>query len=181
MTTKRRRAVADRFKKKGKRTRGSGKISKRSIETVTRMAEALDYRMSGYSYPEIATQMNRPVGTVYGWVEEALRTVYYEKAERVLAIELARLDRMQAPLMARATNGVDDKAIDSLLKIMARRDLYLGLSKPQKVEHTGENGGPIQSRVEIVNAEQARSALAAALAKSGVVAPTAKNPRKAAA
>ena len=79
-------------------------------------------------------------------------------------MELHRLDKMTPKMMEFAVQG-DTKAVDAVIKIMDRRAKLLGLDGPSKHEHTGKDGGPIETKVD---GDSARSALVEALAKAGV-------------
>ena len=47
-----------------------------SLNLTENMSLALDYRMSGLSYPEIAKQLSRAVSTVYEYFEK-MRARYF--------------------------------------------------------------------------------------------------------
>lgn len=74
---------------------------------------------------------------------EALNKETAASLEEVRALELGRLDRMLAGVWDRATAG-DLKAIDTVLKIMRRRDRYLGLSEAIKVQHSWRDSIPAE-------------------------------------
>jgi hypothetical protein len=75
-----------------------------------------------------------------------------EQADQVVALELERLDTMIRVLWPKVLGGtIDGKkiapdlpAMDRVLRLMDRRARYLGLDQPERHEHTGKDGGPIQ-------------------------------------
>jgi hypothetical protein len=156
-------AKVDGRKAKGKRKRGKGMLGVKEVETVQKMAEALDYRLQSYSFAEIGEAMGVSTTRAYELVDMALKQTIHETADKVRQMELRRLDKMTPKMMEFAVQG-DPKAVDSVIKIMDRRAKLLGLDGPSKHEHTGKDGGPIETKV---NGDSARSALVEALAKAG--------------
>lgn len=130
-------------------------------------ALALRLRLSGATYPDIAKQLGYagPSGA-HAAVDRELRRRLTEPADQLRAIELLRLDRMQAALWKVLTsplalgleiaNGGDaddaenaaaalakkvqffelEKAIGRLLQISKRRADLMGLDAPKKVDIT---------------------------------------------
>lgn len=131
-----------------------------SDSTQARLNEqkAIDLRLAGMTYREIGDALGVHHKTAEEYVDRVLsisgETV--ENREKVLALELQRLDRMQSRLWNRVLAG--DHAADYLiLKIQDRRARYLGLDAPQRTEVSGPGGGPIEVSMD------ARMALAAKL------------------
>jgi len=118
--------------------------SRRMVNAREREQEALNLRRAGASYAKIAEVLGISAPASYKAVTRALARIAKttnEQAEQVLAIELQRLDVATLHVMARVNKG-DEKAIETLLKIQARRAKFLGLDAPEKHEHSGTVGTP---------------------------------------
>ena len=113
---------------------GKGQQSQRLVEARVKAAKALDARILGYTYEQIAEQVgynsHQAAAKAIG---SALKRLEKEPAEEVRKLELRRLDLMQRRLAARVTEG-DEKAHDRWLAIMAHRARLLGLAAPVKAE-----------------------------------------------
>lgn len=113
----------------GKRDQTSGAMIARASTT----AQALELRMAGFSYPEIAAKLGIAVGTAHKYVAGSIaktRQEAAETAEEIRTLEVSRLDKMLAVLAPMAESG-DMQAIDRILKIQERRAAYLGLDAPK--------------------------------------------------
>lgn len=95
-----------------------------------RMNEALDYRTTGMSYREIATEMHISVNTAYTYVQDALQEVSRENAEQVLTLELKRYDDMLSIAYQQVVSG-DLAAMDRALTIMSRIERLHGVEAPK--------------------------------------------------
>ena len=149
----------------------------RTVENVERDHRAAEMRARGMTYEQIAQAMGiKSRQGAWEMVHRALSEVPKESTERLLALELAKLDHMERQVhavLARkhlqiAASGrvvlfngepVEDdevamKAVDRLLKISQRRARLLGLEAPTRV-----NLGVNEEQVELV-----LGALSAALA-----------------
>lgn len=114
-----------------------------------RTTEALDLRLKGYTYPEIARAMslsNEGARKAVLRGMEELRTERAETAPEVREQEAARLDRMLQRLEHMAEDADDASTLlavqDRMLRIQDRRARLLGLDL-QRVELTGAGGGPL--------------------------------------
>ena len=101
--------------------------------------KAVEMRIQGWSFAEIGKACGVGKTQAYRYVTKAM----IETASRIsdLAVvermlELARLDRMQLGIYARAIAG-DIQMIDRVLAIMARRAKYLGLDVAVRQETSG--------------------------------------------
>lgn len=111
-------------------------MKNRSAEVIEKERRAVELRLSGYSYPEIAAELGISVSNAFNRVQSALTTTIAktaEDAEKVRNMELHRLDALLRPLYAQAKAG-DPKATEMCLKIMDRRAKYLGLDSPEKLK-----------------------------------------------
>ncbi|WP_299442285.1 hypothetical protein [uncultured Phycicoccus sp.] len=85
--------------------------------------------LAGHSYQKVADDLgyaNR--GTVHRIVHTALARHEAENVEDFRALELARLDHLQAAFFPAATSG-DVKAAEVVLKVMAARCRLLSLDR----------------------------------------------------
>lgn len=146
--------------KKNRKTKPS------AIKTAQRQAEAMGFRLQGYTYEQISEAMKCSRTYAYKLVAEGLAAIPVENAEELRRIESERLDRMQTAFFSNATEG-DLNAANMVLRIMERRARLMGLDAPERKELTGKDGKPIETKVEIDD-EAAYQALADALIKAGV-------------
>lgn len=112
-----------------------------------RVQQALDLRIEGASYRQIARQLDVAVKTIYMDVQGALGeldTLNGEKAERLRELEARRLDALQLPL-APAVRAGDPRAILAAVRILERRARLLGLDAPTLV--TAPAGEPLPVRI----------------------------------
>lgn len=120
----------------------SAKADAKRADTQELRDRALELRKRGANYRQIAKALGVSVGRTHTLVQEAIAAIPKENAQAVLAIELEKLDLLEASLMPLATKG-DYLAAGAIIKVMDRRARYLGLNAPEKRELTGEGGGPI--------------------------------------
>lgn len=103
-------------------------------QTAERRAQAIQLRLSGMDWETIAQQLgyaNRAAACKdVSRALEASREAARKAGEDLRALELARLDRMQAALWARVLKG-DTKAADTVLRLMQRRARLAGLEAEQ--------------------------------------------------
>jgi len=103
--------------------------------------EALDCRLSGMSYREIASAMDISQTSAFNYVKEAISIIqdnYTEKAEALITLDLNKLDKMEKGLYKAASDG-DVSAIDRVLKIFDHRAKILGLYAPTKIDQVAVN------------------------------------------
>jgi hypothetical protein len=101
----------------------------------TRRLRALQLRLAGSSYRQIAAALGTTHPTAIKDVDAMLREYAEEPAEKVRSAEAARLDRLLLAHWPAAILG-NLKATDTVLQIMARRAALLGLDAPRKVDIT---------------------------------------------
>lgn len=102
--------------------------------------KALALRRVGASYQQIGEALGITPSGAYRSVARVLarlRKTSDETAEEIRQQELMRLDEMQFALYPTARRG-DTKAIETILKIQARRAKLLGLDAPEKVDVSGK-------------------------------------------
>ena len=103
---------------------------------AVRQQAALEYRVSGFTYRQIAAQLGVSEKTAYYDVQgsiDNIEAIKSEKAEQIREMELIRLDRMTAALH-KAVNAGDVKAIGQQVRIMERRSRMLGLDAAIQVK-----------------------------------------------
>jgi len=96
----------------------------------------------GMSYSQIATELgySDAAGAQYA-VIAAIDKVMREPVEKVVDLELQRLDGMLQAVLPRAlANPPDLGAVDRVLALMSRRARFLGLDAPVKVASTDPEG-----------------------------------------
>lgn len=104
-----------------------------------RKTRAVELVLNGCTYQQVAEQMgyaNR--GTVHRLVNETLAEHQVETVDDLRALEVARLDALQAAYWDRAISGKDLRAAAFVLKILDRRAKMLGL---YQTTHAAPRGG----------------------------------------
>lgn len=101
------------------------------------MNEALNARLAGANYRQIAEDMQISVSTAHSYVEDAIKEITRENAEQVLALELQRYDEMLSIAYGQALQG-DLFAIDRVINIMARIERLHGVEAPKAADGASE-------------------------------------------
>lgn len=140
--------LAKKPRKKRRRARSS-KDTVQQVTTARKRAEALEYRLKGAGYNQIAEWMKCSSESARRYVDSAIDHIPKEPAEKVIEMELNRLDVMLFALDAAVSNG-EQNAIQTALRIMERRARYLGLDAATKVEATGKDGAPLPAISPVV-------------------------------
>jgi len=96
--------------------------------------EALRLRSRGYTYQQIADQMDCSKPTAYARVQRALAAIPAEAVDEYRRLEGERLDGLLAIATHQAFSKNSLHAIDRCLAIMDRRAKLLGLDAPIKTE-----------------------------------------------
>jgi hypothetical protein len=108
----------------------------RRIAAHARQLQALELRLAGVTYEQIATQLGYASRSgAHRAVESALKQTLREPAEALRELSAQRLDRATTALWRRVQDG-DAHAIDVLLRIEARRARLLGLDAPASLEQS---------------------------------------------
>ena len=131
----------------------------RGLATTLRRAEALSYRLQGWSYLQIGEAMGIAKQSAHELVQAALAELYVEPVEDLKKIEAARLDQLQTGHFDNAVAG-DVQATATVLQIQARRARLFGLDAPAKQEL----GGEVTLNHKDAAADEAKSKLAALIA-----------------
>ena len=109
-------------------------------ELEARREAALKLRNSGKSYRAIGRELGILATQAFEDVKRALRESHTAEADDCKRLELERLDKIQEGLWPRVVGlnadgtprdgGVDDFAVDRVLKVMDRRAKLLGIDAP---------------------------------------------------
>ncbi|QPK81125.1 hypothetical protein G7Y41_08810 [Schaalia sp. ZJ405] len=108
-----------------------------------RMNEALQYRIAGSTYREIAQEMHISVSTAHIYIEDALKEITRENADQVFTLELARYDEMLNVCYAQALQG-DLFAVDRVINIMTRIEKLHGVEAPKAQDDTAETASMLK-------------------------------------
>lgn len=113
---------------------GESKASENRIAATMRHKQALELRMAGYGYQDIADRLGyKSTASAYDAIQSALKKTLQEPSDKVRELEIKRLDAMLAAIWVKVKQG-NEYSIDRALKIMARRAEYLGLDAPKEVK-----------------------------------------------
>lgn len=112
----------------------------------------LELRASGDSFDLIAQKVGYSDRSVaFNSYKRALSRSVVEGVEELRALELARLDLLQASVWERALSG-EIRAVEASLRIIDRRTRLLGLERIPEKEITGyQGGGDIDAEIERIS------------------------------
>ena len=108
-------------------------------QALDRSSAAFKMRVSGMSYRQIAGELGVSIGTVHNWLKEwreEYQLANEEDAHTLRADESARLDSMLLALQPKIEAG-EERAIDTALRIQARRAALWGIDAPTRAEVAG--------------------------------------------
>lgn len=111
-------------------------------DVIEKERRVLELRRAGLTFDVIAQEVgySNASGAYHAFTRAMKRTLQQAGADELRELELDRLDRLQRFAWPQATQG-NLRAIDSILRIMARRARLLGLDAPIKQEVTTFEGG----------------------------------------
>lgn len=109
--------------------------SKWTVESERRAkrTEALTLRLAGFTWEQIADRMQMSESGVKALVERTLSRAEQQNAAELREVENMRLDRAQAAIWTKVLAG-DLPAVDTFLRISARRSKLNGLDAPTQIE-----------------------------------------------
>ena len=125
------------------------------IEIEKRRKTVIVNLMAGMTYRDMAAALNVSIGTIANDVKKVmgrLRKEQITNMEDVVQLELRRLDVILNKIWEKVLDG-DMAAADRVLKIQDQRAKFLPLYEPQRFEHSGPGGGPI----EVLDIERVRN------------------------
>jgi len=114
------------------------KTASRRVRAALRRQQAVQMRLAGASYQQIADKLECTPSAAYKMVAKAMRDADNktgEAAEMLRGLELARLDALMLAAWKQAVSG-HLGAIDRVLRIMDRRARYVGLDAPSRLDVT---------------------------------------------
>lgn len=113
-------------------------VIERQLDSAERDAQAARLRFYGFSYRQIAQQMNwASPATAHRAVARALHEVVREAGEDLLKLETARLDAAVAPVLRIIETGQPLEqlaAVNTLVKLSESRRKLLGLDAPVRAD-----------------------------------------------
>lgn len=105
-----------------------------TIAAKVKAAKAVELRMEGKGFPEIAKELGyNSRQAAHDAVMRALRETLREPCEELIRLDLERLDALWQIQYLTAQGG-DPQAMAACMKIMERRAKLLGLDAPAKQE-----------------------------------------------
>jgi 3-deoxy-D-manno-octulosonic acid (KDO) 8-phosphate synthase len=115
----------------------SAKQTRISAHRRIRMNEALDLRLQGFTYRQIAAAMNITVGTAHAYVKDALAEIPRDNAEAVL---MQQLERYEAIVKANwdAVEAGDTFAAGTVMTAMRSIERLQGVDSPVLKDATEE-------------------------------------------
>ena len=123
---------------------GESKTSPRRLAAVEKGRQALELRIAGASFDQIATQVGyASKAGAYMAVKAALDRVPAPEVAEYRRLNLERLNRLRLHNQAGIVSGRKD-AMNLEIDIQEREAKYLGLDAPIKAVFTGKDDGPIQ-------------------------------------
>jgi hypothetical protein len=142
---------------KGKKKKNPKTLTNFQLRTAMRRQQILLLAMRGYSYRQIAQQLNIPsIGTISTDLQKELKRLSAENAghtEQLRQLEIGRTDELLSVLADHweyeevvtdgkgkeiKTKRPDHNVIERVLKIMDRRAKLLGVDTPERHEHSVE-------------------------------------------
>jgi len=115
------------------------------IRAAEREKQATAMRLAGATYRQIGERLGISEAGAWQAVRRALertRKTTADEAEHLRAIECERIDAMLLAVWPQASKG-HLGAVATVVKLMARRAMLLGLDAPQRQEMTGADGAPL--------------------------------------
>lgn len=126
--------------------------------TIARRPEALQLRIAGATYRQIAAQMGIDLRLAYEAVQGALGELdetCKRLAERHRELELARLERAVLALWQKVQAG-DERAILAYVRLADRKAKLLGLDAPSESTISGPGGAPLTFTINLDGAAHDR-------------------------
>lgn len=105
-------------------------LSPQQIRAAKREAEAVEMRLAGKTYADIAEALDCSVGTAHNYVAKAMYRWGSDTVEQLRQIELRRLDVITEKLWEQVEYG-DPAAIEQYLRVSDRRAKLVGLDAPK--------------------------------------------------
>jgi DNA-directed RNA polymerase specialized sigma24 family protein len=105
-------------KKRRKPGRQKGDASPQAeIRRQEQIKEAMEYRLMGYTYRQIAEQMEVALSTTYKWVSEGLANITQETAEELRQVMMEQCHQIIQKLMPLMDETAPRDVLDGILKV----------------------------------------------------------------
>lgn len=117
----------------GGRVQGEGRALRRRKNKAVRRQQMLAWRVSGMTYEEIGNRLGVTGGAVASQVTKVLAESTNQDVATLRALEGERLDAAQEAIWGKVMEG-DVRAVDTFLKLSARRAKMMGMDEPQQVQ-----------------------------------------------
>jgi hypothetical protein len=114
-----------------------------AVGAELRKAQALNLRLGGATYRQIADALGVDVKTAHGYVTETMAEIRehnVEKGKELKEFELQKLDTVILGLWPKKN---EPRVADTILRYLERRHKLIGLDAPVRWEGSGPGGGPI--------------------------------------
>jgi hypothetical protein len=132
------------MKKEGARRRLQRRVAMAEADS-----QALELAKRGLTQREIARATSESLGNVNKRITRALQAIRTANAGEAFQIDLQRIERMWAGLWDSATKG-DPKAVLAGVRLLERRARMFGYDAPERHEHSGPDGGPVELHDELL-------------------------------
>ncbi len=150
-----------------------------SIQADLNRVKALELKLAGASYRDIAKALDVSVSTAHGYIASEMEEV--RELNRAMAVELkqlslARINKMRLSLWSKRENP---RVADTLIRLEEREARLMGYDAPVRWEGSGPDGGPIPvsggidlSKLSLEQLRQLESIVAVASAEAEAAAPS---------
>jgi hypothetical protein len=135
----------------------------KELELIKRREKILDLREGGASIRQISEHLTAQgvegcsPTRVHELLAEALDDMLKNqrlKTKQIVQLEINKLDRVELTVSPKLLKATDADSIEKLSRSMERvwkrRDALLGLTKPEKHEHTGADGAPLDTSIRVI-------------------------------
>lgn len=121
--------------------RHNGRVHGREMELAKRYALTMDMRVAGHTLAEIAAATGVSTTEVSRTIDRQCNEMLEERAERLRAVETARLEALHRTLWKRSQDRTSKpitaiKAAEACLKVSARKSKLLGLDVGRDAQST---------------------------------------------
>lgn len=103
-------------------------------DLLPELAQAVELRLAGKSYRQIAAAQGTSVGTAHNRVKAAMKATLQEPCDEVRQMELERVDRLFAKMYEIAVEKGSARHAEIALRVMERRAKLIGLDAPERKE-----------------------------------------------
>ncbi len=117
--------------------RRTGKAHVNTAPNFEKRVRALELRIKGWTYREIAAEIGVSHQTAYTWIEQEMERVITPPAKHLVKMELLRYDKLLRRLQEDLDAGGDPGRLGpTILRVSKARRELLGLDQPIRVDAT---------------------------------------------